>query len=199
MGMAKEDLNLGTLVLAIVIAYVIVRHMFFKSPEPPTPRDLQAIQRMREDAAQRILQIFPHVDRRSVLWDLQHTGGNVDVTTERILSGRLATPPVTFQPPPPPGSSPSDARAHSQAASSAAASASVHPDLITRYNLHSKLAAQPPPPTENEALDKKAKGWSSNRDERQAMLHKRREDMIIAARRKMEAKLAMQKKETVNS
>lgn len=91
MGMAKEDLNLGTLVLAIVIAYVIVRHMFFKSPEPPTPRDLQAIQRMREDAAQRILQIFPHVDRRSVLWDLQHTGGNVDVTTERILSGRLAT------------------------------------------------------------------------------------------------------------
>jgi coupling of ubiquitin conjugation to ER degradation protein 1 len=32
--------------------------------------------------------------------------------------------------------------------------------------------------------------WSQNKGERQALLQKRREDMILAARRKMEAKLA---------
>ena len=39
----------------------------------------------------------------------------------------------------------------------------------------------------------KGKAWSSSSAERQASLQKRREDMILAARRKMEAKLAAQK------
>lgn len=60
------------------------------------------------------------------------------------------------------------------------------PDLITRYNLSSRLTAQ----ESEEADDKKGKGWSSNRDERQASLQRRREEMILAARRKMEAKIA---------
>jgi coupling of ubiquitin conjugation to ER degradation protein 1 len=32
--------------------------------------------------------------------------------------------------------------------------------------------------------------WSANKSERQALLQKRREEMILAARRKMQAKLA---------
>ncbi len=39
----------------------------------------------------------------------------------------------------------------------------------------------------------KDKGWSSNKDERHALLQKRRDDMILAARRKMEAKIAAEK------
>ena len=41
--------------------------------------------------------------------------------------------------------------------------------------------------------DGKSKGWSSNRDERQASLQRRRDEMIIAARKKMQAKLAAEK------
>lgn len=41
--------------------------------------------------------------------------------------------------------------------------------------------------------DKKGKGWSSNRDERQSALQRRRDEMILAARRKMEAKIAAEK------
>lgn len=39
----------------------------------------------------------------------------------------------------------------------------------------------------------KSKGWSSNREERQASLQRRRDEMILAARKKMQAKLAADK------
>jgi coupling of ubiquitin conjugation to ER degradation protein 1 len=64
--------------------------------------------------------------------------------------------------------------------------------LITRYNLTNKIDGS----SEAEENDKKGKGWSSNRDERQASLQRRREEMILAARRKMEAKLAAEKATT---
>ena len=51
---------------------------------------------------------------------------------------------------------------------------------------------------DGEKVDKKGKGWSSNKNERQVMLQKRREDMILAARRKMEAKLAAEKTHTAS-
>lgn len=37
------------------------------------------------------------------------------------------------------------------------------------------------------------KAWSTNRDERQSLLQKRRDQMILEARRKMEAKIATEK------
>ena len=90
-------------------------------------------------------------------------------------------PPVTFQPPPPPGQS---ASAHS-ASSTRASEKPSQPDLITRYNLKDKIDSEP-----QASVDAKGKGWSSNRDERQASLQRRRDDMILAARKKMQAKMA---------
>lgn len=90
-------------------------------------------------------------------------------------------PPVTFQPPPPPGQS---ASAHGAPAARPAEKA-LQPDLITRYNLKDKITVES---QANE--DAKGKGWSSNRDERQASLQRRRDDMILAARKKMQAKMA---------
>jgi coupling of ubiquitin conjugation to ER degradation protein 1 len=57
------------------------------------------------------------------------------------------------------------------------------PDLITRYNLAGKLQQ-----TEEETEQAKPKAWSADRNERQMNLQRRREEMILAARRKMEAK-----------
>jgi coupling of ubiquitin conjugation to ER degradation protein 1 len=37
---------------------------------------------------------------------------------------------------------------------------------------------------------RKGQAWSSNKVERQALLQRRRDEMILAARRKMEAKVA---------
>lgn len=93
-------------------------------------------------------------------------------------------PPVTFQPPPPPGQPTAGA---STASATRQADKPSQPDLITRYNLKTKITEE-----EHEA-EAKSKGWSSNRDERQASLQKRRDEMILAARRKMEAKIAAEK------
>ncbi len=95
---------------------------------------------------------------------------------------------MTFQPPPPvAGTTPA------ASASSTGAKVPVkpsQPDLITRYNLHNKLDSA----EEARQRDQKGKAWSSDRDERQAALQRRRDEMILQARRKMEAKIAAESK-----
>lgn len=87
------------------------------------------------------------------------------------------------------------------ATSSTAQAKPPQPDLITRYNLAAKLAdeasrregsegAEPEGPSDIGGSQKKSQAWSANKAERQALLQKRREEMILAARRKMEAKVA---------
>jgi coupling of ubiquitin conjugation to ER degradation protein 1 len=103
-------------------------------------------------------------------------------------------PPITFQPPPPPGNPAAAASAsNGGAAQGQAAQAAkqpekpAQPDLITRYKLSDKVGQAD---ADEDALKK---GWSNNRDERQSLLQKRRDQMILEARRKMEAKIAADK------
>jgi len=135
------------------------------------------------------------------MWDLQRNGGNVVATTERILSGRgLEVPPQSFQPPLP-------VPASSTAPTTATQAKPLQPDLITRYNLKAKLAEEatrrtssegPEPEASSDSGGKQKQGqaWSQNKVERQALLQKRREDMILEARRKMEARVAAEGKGT---
>jgi len=96
------------------------------------------------------------------------------MTTERILGGRtLETPPLSFQPVMP-------SERPIVAAASTSMAEKTGPDLIQRYNLSGKVGTT----EENEEAARKV-GWSSNKVERQSALQKRREEMIIAARRKM--------------
>ena len=55
-------------------------------------------------------------------------------------------------------------------------------DLIKRYKLEGKLGR------EAEAQEGSSRTWSPNKDERQAALQRRREEMVLNARRKMEEK-----------
>ncbi|QYS93518.1 CUE domain-containing protein [Trichoderma simmonsii] len=191
--MSDEQISLPFFAIVLLVSGLIVRYLFFSGPRPERPpaRTAEQIFRSREVAVQRIQQMFPQVERRSILWDLQRNGGNIQSTTERILSGRLETPPVTFQPPPPrnqtpPSGSPGPAAKQPEKPS--------QPDLITRYNLKSKITDDTATEEKKEVEeDKKGKGWSSNRDERQSALQRRRDEMILAARRKMEAKIAAEK------
>jgi coupling of ubiquitin conjugation to ER degradation protein 1 len=226
--MSNEQISLPSLVAVLVVIGLILRYLFSSGGPPAnSSRSPEAVRRAREVAAERIQQMFPQAERRSILWDLQRNGGNIQSTTERILAGRLETvspkylnpvtvlfcrimgrfgsangkkkqPPITFQPPPPPG----------QPTSSAGGSSSrqqpdkpSQPDLITRYNLSGKIdptadgsdAAAAADAAAMAAVDRKGKAWSSNRDERQASLQRRRDEMILAARRKMQARMATEK------
>ena len=106
-------------------------------------------------------------------------------------------PPISFQPPPPPVS-PATAGASAAQQSAAGSQGSkpvekpAQPDLITRYNLKDKVNASE---ASAESVDTPSggKAWSSNREERQSLLQKRRDQMILEARKKMEAKMQSEK------
>jgi coupling of ubiquitin conjugation to ER degradation protein 1 len=60
----------------------------------------------------------------------------------------------------------------------------TEPDLIQRYNLADRLSEGDAGAGAGEEAAKAAE-WSSSKTERQTALQKRREEMILAARRKM--------------
>ncbi|KAL2135987.1 hypothetical protein VTI74DRAFT_6036 [Chaetomium olivicolor] len=204
----QQQINLPSLVVILVLSGLIIRYLFFSSPaggatsSPSSARaaarnDPAALMRSREAAVERIQQMFPQVDRRTVLWDLQRTGGNIAATTERILAGRLETPPVTFQPPPPPTSNNNSVNSNTNSnaqPSSKPVVVPTHPDLITRYNLQDKLNSGDPEGSGSGAeTTGRSKAWSNDKNERQSLLQRRRDQMILEARRKMEAKIAAEK------
>ncbi|OAA32244.1 Ubiquitin system component Cue [Moelleriella libera RCEF 2490] len=183
--MANEQISLPYLAGILLLSGLLMRYLFFSGSQTSRPsRTPEDVRRSREAAVERIQQMFPQTERRSILWDLQRNGGSIQNTTERILAGRLEPPPITFQPPPPPGQAPSGA---STASTNRQTDKPLQPDLITRYNLKSKIEH------DIQQDDSKGKGWSSNREERQTALQKRRDEMILLARRKMEAKIAAEK------
>lgn len=194
--MEDEPVSFTSLFLIVVLGGLAIRYLFFPSSSAPSGanqgRDAAASSRAREAVVERIQQMFPQLDRRSILWELQRSGGNIATTTERILTGRIETPPVTFQPPPPPPSTTPSSTSHTVKAPSRPA----EPDLITRYKLQDKLnsdGSSPDTASEAAAPGTRTKAWSTNREERHTALQRRRDDMILAARRKMEAKIAAEK------
>ena len=122
-----------------------------------------------------------------------------------LLTDSILQPPPTFQPPPPPsppsppGPAGGSTARSSQSRAAKPAEKPEQPDLITRYHLKDQLSAPSPDSEEAGAGSSSgaggmgAKGWSSNREERQTLLQKRRDQMILEARRKMEAKIAAEK------
>ncbi|KKA30707.1 hypothetical protein TD95_004192 [Thielaviopsis punctulata] len=202
--MAEEEISLSTIITFLLVAGAIVWKLFL-SPSESTANDAAAYANMSrgatrdtralEQSAERLLQMFPQVDRRTVLWDLRRNGNQIQETTERILSGNLERPPNSFRPPPPPG--------QREPAPPKPLPKKDHQDLISRYQLEEKLSrsnsstgtSDDGAATAESGTGAKPSGkaWSSNRDERQALLRKRREEMILKARRQMEAKLAAAK------
>ncbi|KAM0277102.1 hypothetical protein ACHAQH_006046 [Verticillium albo-atrum] len=198
--MAKDDsqtISIPYLLVLLVIAAAILRLLFFSNTSGGAVSSGRQnplnVLRAREAAVERIQQMFPQVERRTILWDLQRNGGNVQTTSERILAGRIETPPITFQPPPPVGA-PAASAGSTNAAAAALKQAGkpTQPDLITRYKLEGKIGTAEEE-EKRKQQDRAGKAWSSDRDERQAALQRRRDDMILQARRKMEARIAAEK------
>lgn len=98
----EEEISLSTIITFLLVAGAIVWKLFLSPSESPANsgysgmsrgamRDTPAIVQARESMAERLLQMFPQVDRRAVLWDLRSNGNQIQETTERILSGSLET------------------------------------------------------------------------------------------------------------
>ncbi|CAK7267714.1 hypothetical protein SEPCBS57363_002731 [Sporothrix epigloea] len=208
-----DEINVPSLVLVLVVSGFLIRHFFFRaSPQTSGERGAggprrdqrraEALERRIEVAVDRIQQIFPYADRREIWWDLRLNGINVAATTERILAGRLDVPPITFQPPMPPAQEHASGAAAAAVGASSTTSRPSQPSLIQRYNLESRIVEAPTADSTLPAFagaavaNSKTRSWSANRDERESILQRRRNDMILEARRKMAAKIAAEKEAT---
>ncbi|KAF2877673.1 hypothetical protein BDV95DRAFT_481916 [Massariosphaeria phaeospora] len=178
--MAEQTLNIPQLIVFVIVSVLAVRWYLSKPAAASGTRPAGQNRAVRISPTQidQIAQMFPQLSRRDIAWDLQRNGGSVAATTEKVLSGRaLDAAPTSFNPP--------QLRSNTPSRTATPATKASQPDLITRYNLASKVASQAATTPDESA---KPKAWSQDKSERQANLQRRREEMILAARRKMEAK-----------
>lgn len=186
---APTSINIPQLLAVAVVGFLAFRWFMSKpggGDSPGTPssstRNALDITKINQVSA-----VFPQLDRRSIAWDLQRNGGNVTATTERVLGGRgLERPPPSFRPNIP--DAPSTQRTAAATGANKAGNGAGQ-DLIQRYGLQGRVGGKG-----KEAVgvgeEQKKGGWSSDKNARAEALKRRREEMVLAARRKMEEKEA---------
>ena len=91
MSSSEQSINLPQLVVLSLIGFLAIR-WYFSSRAPNAPgaqgRGASSANSINPAHVEQVLQMFPQLDRRTVMWELQKSGGNVAAVTEKVLSGR---------------------------------------------------------------------------------------------------------------
>ena len=180
----QTSINIPQLLAVAIVGFLAIRWYMSKPATGNSGASRSGSSSRAIDPAkvEQVSAMFPQMDRRTIAWDLNRNGQNVSATTDRILSGRtLDNPPPSFQP-----NLPAPAAQGSQAAAASRPKPAVggsNPDLITRYNLQSRVNSKGKEAVQSD--EQKRLAWSSDKAARAEGLRKRREEMVLAARRKM--------------
>ncbi|PWN42304.1 hypothetical protein IE81DRAFT_337469 [Ceraceosorus guamensis] len=156
------------------------------------------------EMVQTVQTMFPHVSAEAIRYDLVRSG-NVEVTCEKILNdGGLPEPPTGLFGParPPPQTRPAESARTTSGVLKGTGSSS----LIARFGLESRLGAADAAVGHEMGIGKGKgkqvdalidptpqsvkKAWSDDADIRTKELRRRKEQMILNARRRMEAAAA---------
>ena len=192
MAESQTTINIPQIIAVVVVGFLAIR-WFFNKPSTPSTSNPSTSSRAggRQIDLTKIAQVsamFPQLDRRTIAWDLQRNGGSVAATTERVLMGRgLEAPPPSFQP-----NLPAAETAVGSSSGVGRKAQPSQPDLITRYNLQAKVGGKGKEAvmSEEQEQEMRRSAWSADKTSRAENLKRRREEMVLAARRKMEAKEA---------
>ncbi|PUU76201.1 hypothetical protein B9Z19DRAFT_1102516 [Tuber borchii] len=188
----SDNLGLPQVAACLLVGYFVFR-WFFKSSDPssvsPT-RSPVVDQRRLQEQSLLLTGMFPQVSMAAAQAELIRNGGNIEIATEKILAaGGLPEPPA-------PVAAPLDSSAarttlaatinRTAAHNTSGASSSRvggYQDLITRYNLHGRLHEGDA--SSSSTLSGKGKS-PQTRSDRQLAHQNKRDEMILAARRRME-------------
>lgn len=85
--MAEQTLNIPQIIAVVLVGFFAIR-WFLTPSRTPDGSSRNAGRQVNPAHVEQILHMFPQLDRRTVMWDLQRNGGSVPATTERVLSGR---------------------------------------------------------------------------------------------------------------
>jgi coupling of ubiquitin conjugation to ER degradation protein 1 len=97
----EATLSIPSLAFVAVLSFFIIRYYFMSSRSSTTTTSSgdgtsrRNGQRFTPAQVDQVAQMFPQLNRRDIMWDLQRNGGSVMATTERILHGR-GLEPVSF-------------------------------------------------------------------------------------------------------
>lgn len=171
-------MNDGALVIIGCLVLFFSLKWFFSGQETTNTRRL----RNRRDVSQNMIEIihtmFPNIPIESIEYDLERTG-SVEVTTETLLThGQLPTPPPSFVPR-------LSRHISSRISSFDKKPTYSHDDLIKRYDLYSRIKAE-----EERSAQKQEEvyKWYPDKEQREAQLRRKRETMILKARRCLKEK-----------
>ena len=183
-------LNIPSLLAFTALTILAIRYFFFSPTSSTSSSTAQRAPRIPPDRIDTLSSMFPQVSRRDIEWDLRRNGGNVQATTERVLrDNRLPAAPASFRASTPP---PAPQPGAGQGAGRQQSKGPTHENLIQRYKLSARVADRDGE-VEDDTLQtgekQRQKGkWSSSKQERAEILKRRRDEMVLAARRKMEMK-----------
>ncbi|KAG2226708.1 hypothetical protein INT45_001055 [Circinella minor] len=178
-----------SILVAVFLILVALRWMLGGSQQLPgqQPGQRRAPARRPQHRAtpqmvEMVRNVFPNIPVAAIVADLQRTG-SVETTIDNALrdGGLPLPPPVT--PPSPPSNS------NGSSSSSGAQKPSNYTNLMNRYKIDAETKDSSSEPEEP------AKIWENSPDKRQETLRKRKEFMVLQARRKMLEKQQQKVKE----
>ncbi|KAK4544045.1 hypothetical protein LTR36_004543 [Oleoguttula mirabilis] len=191
----QTSINLPQIIAVALVGFFAIRWYLNKpagggtggGPPGGQDRSRRGGQAVDLTKVEQVAAMFPQLDRRTIAWDLQSNGGNVSATTERVLGGRgLDNPPPSFQPSlPAPGTQAPAVGVSGGAGSKAGGGASAQQDLIARYGLQARIGGKGKEAVPSEEQLRR-QAWSSDKAARAEGLRKRREEMVLEARRRMQ-------------
>ena len=85
--MAEQTINIPQIIAVVLVGFFAIR-WFLSSSSNSQSSSRNAGRQINPAHVDQIMGMFPQLDRRTVMWDLQRNGGSVQATTERVLSGR---------------------------------------------------------------------------------------------------------------
>ncbi|TKA70388.1 hypothetical protein B0A49_03747, partial [Cryomyces minteri] len=77
--MAEQTLNIPQLLAVLVVGFLAIRWYFFSAPSASGQQHARHHppgRSVNPAHVDQLTQMFPQLDRRSVMWDLQRNGGN---------------------------------------------------------------------------------------------------------------------------
>ena len=88
----EATISLPSLAFVAVLGFIIYRYFTSSSRSASPSSGRVAGQRFTPAQVEQIIAMFPQLNRRDIMWDLQRNGGSVAATTERILGGGGLSP-----------------------------------------------------------------------------------------------------------
>ncbi|GAA5887052.1 hypothetical protein JCM16303_007117 [Sporobolomyces ruberrimus] len=194
----EELLGWGVAIGVAYAAYSLV----FGSRSGTSSSTSSGRSRVDQGKIDRVRDMFPHLSTRAVRWELERNGASVERAVERALrEGGLPEPPASYFPPDPQDFNTLQGNTGTQTppvqrpggatggvggavAGGSGSSKLPPPSLIKRMGLNNKLATGGDEKGKGKEVEG-GEGWATSREEREDRLRKRKENLVLEARRKL--------------